>query len=498
MTDHLEEKKIVLFIIVIVLSIISICDLCSIKFMPNTIVYLMIGMFVVFDLATMNILLGIKEKKVKPFQRAFCVLLSMCLLFGCTSVIDIQKKFERIFEALPEVSTLNMQVYTLAESTDANISDLVEKTMGIQTKYDLEHQNTAMQDINNQVSKTGEIKTVEYKDIYELLDALYNKKVDAILLTDDYANALSQSEEFKDFNDKTKSIYTVTQEIVDEHIRDAVPSMANTPFVMAIARNDTFPYDNIKNNTGRTDVNILMTVNPLVKKILLVTITRDSYVPINGELDKMDRLTNSSTFGVDAWENAIEYMMGVDINYFMRINFTAFTNLIDYFGGISFYNPDAFQARKDLMDGKTPGYIYIESGDITLNSLEALAYARERYPFPDGDFTRNRHDAIVMETLIKMISSKENLENIDKFLSAVEGTFITDVTMDDIYKLVKMQLKDNAEWTIETYGVTGEVAMDHSYTGGAGQGSEMMYVVYPDQDMINTARGKIESLLAEH
>ena len=497
--DLIKKISVATAVTMRIAAVFLLISILKLGFIPEEVIFgLAIAMMAV---CTVMLYLAFNKKTgsvLKSAQSVLCVLLSVCMLFGCSGISSTQRKLERMFESMSEISALNMQVYTLSDSGNENLADLVGKTMGIQNKYDVEHQEAAIRDINDQVLINGEIKTSEFDSIYDMVKALYDKQVDAILLTDDYANILAENEEFKDFGTKTKSVYTVTQEIVDKHVRDAVSSMANIPFVIAIARNDTFPYDNIKNNTGRTDVNILMTVNPLVKKILLVTITRDSYVPINGELDKMDRLTNSSSLGVDAWKNAIEYMMGVDINYFMRINFTAFTNLIDYFGGtISFYNPDEFECRNDLMDGKSPGYFHVDARDITLDSKHALAYARERYPFPDGDFTRNRHDAIILETLIKMISSKENLGRIDEFLAAVDGTFVTDVTMNDINQLVKMQLRDNAEWKFETYGVTGEVTMDHSYTGGAGQGSDRMYVVYPNQDMINTAREKIESLLAE-
>ena len=242
----------------------------------------------------------------------------------------------------------------------------------------------------------------------------------------------------------------------------------------------------LNNNRGRTDVNIVAVVNPLVKKILLVTITRDAYLPIGGDVNKMDRLTNASVLGVDAWEGAIEYALGMDINYFVRVNFASLVNIVDSVGGIDVNNPVAFTR-----------YYYFDKGLIHLNGEQALSYVRERKSLSKGDFDRNRNQARVFKAIIDKILNPAIISNFDNLLNAVKGTFVTDFKTEDMYKLVQMQLQDNAQWKYETYSVYGDETYEHSYTLGGGQGSAMMLVSHLDEKRLKTAKQKIADLLDE-
>lgn len=461
--------------------------------------------YILYGLAGINIvsiLLALIKKAGnvgKMLQIALCTVLSGLMIYGCTIVPDYKGRLGRMFTSIPEVSTLNMHVYTLSDSTNEKLTQLVGKKLGVQIMSDTDHQNVALEDIQNRVKKKGQIDIREYEDIYSMVEALYNKEVDAILLTEQYAGIISENADFRDFYNKTKKIYTVTQEIVDENIRKSIPTITNTPFIIAIAGNDSFEYDFIKNNKGRTDVNLILTVNPLVKKILIVTVTRDAYLPINGEIDKMDRLTNASSLGVEAWKKAIEYGFGIKIDKYMRINFTAFINAVQCLGGLDVDNPYYFQAKRRY-GGKEAGdgMVGFNEGLIHINGYEALAYSRERKSLPMGDFDRNMHNAILMECIINKMTSKDVLSNIDSFLKNVEGTFVTDVTSDEIKMLIKMQLEDNVKWQIEKYRVYGDETYEHSYTAGAGQGAEQMIVAHLDENMVKTANEKITALLNEN
>ncbi|MBR3352201.1 MAG: LCP family protein [Lachnospiraceae bacterium] len=461
----------------------------------NYIIYIMVSINVVSALLVFIKKAGNIGKIV---QILLCTVLSGLMVYSCIIIPEYKGRLGRMFTSIPEISVLKMHVYTLKDSTDEKLKNLIGKTIGIQTRSDIEHQDIAMEDIQNQVKKKGVINVKEYEDIYSVVEALYNKEVDAILLTDAYAEIISENADFYNFQNDTKTIYTITQEIVDDNIKKAIPTIVNTPFVIAIAGNDSFEYDFIKNDKGRTDVSMVVAVNPLVKKIVIVTITRDAYLPINGETDKMDRLTNSSTLGVQAWEKAIEYGLGIKIDKYMRINFTSFINAIQYLGGLDVDNPYYFQANRSL-GGKAggTGKVEFKQGIIHINGYEALSYSRERKSLPLGDFDRNIHNAILLKTIIEKIQNQEILSNIDQFLNAVEGTFETDVTIDELNMLIKMQLEDKAKWQFEILRVYGNETIEHSYTLGGGQGEENMYVAHLDENMVKAANERITALLNE-
>ncbi|MBR3352200.1 MAG: LCP family protein [Lachnospiraceae bacterium] len=448
--------------------------------------------YILYGLVVINVLFGFigLYSKVSNFNKILqiiiCGLLSVCMIFVSIVIPDYKGRIEQAFTPVPETTTLYMNVYVLKDSPYEKIRDLINKNMGIQSVVDLDHQKVALEDINNRVKKRGEINYVEYDNIYSSTEALYNGECDAILLTNVYADIVADNTDYEDFYEKTRILYTVTQEIVEEHIQKAIPTITNTPFVVAIAGNDSYDYSLLNNNRGRTDVNIVAIVNPLVKKILLVTITRDAYLPIDGDINKMDRLTNASILGIDAWERAIEYALGMDINYFVRVNFASLINIVDAIGGIDINNPVAFTR-----------IYYFDQGLIHLDGEMALSYVRERKSLHMGDFDRNRNQARVLNAIINKVLSPAIINNFDNLLNAVKGTFVTDFKTEDMYKLVQMQLQDNAKWQFETYSVYGSETFEHSYTLGGGQGSAMMLVAHLDKNRVKTAKQKIFALLDE-
>lgn len=96
--------------------------------------------------------------------------------------------------------------------------------------------------------------------------------------------------------------------------------------------------------TSRSDVNIIMTVNPNTHKILLTTTPRDYYVTIPGiSGEQRDKLTHSGIYGVDASMATLEDIYGIDISYYARFNFTSLVKIVDALGGVDVYSEYAFE-----------------------------------------------------------------------------------------------------------------------------------------------------------
>ena len=171
----------------------------------------------------------------------------------------------------------------------------------------------------------------------------------------------------------------------------------------------------------------------------------------------------------------------LEINYYGEVIFDTFKAIINAVDGVDVDNPYYFYSGQ---------YQYPE-GNIHLYGESALAYCRERHNFPNGDYGRNEHQTIVLKALIQKLLSPAILENYDSLLNALSGQFLTNMDMDDIFKLIAMQLDDNSNWDIITYHLGGEGAMQ----GTASMGwDRMLYTVNLFDSQVNFIRNQIEKM----
>lgn len=224
----------------------------------------------------------------------------------------------------------------------------------------------------------------------------------------------------------------------------------------------------------RSDVNMIVTVNPRTKKVLLTSIPRDSYVKLH-TAQQMDKLTHTGVYGVDETLNTVEDWMGIDINYYVKMNFTAVRDIINAMGGIRVYSPVAF-------DSSLKGYHY-EKGWNDLGGREALYFARERHAFEGQDSIRVENQQRVMKAIIKkMTSSTALLTNYGKVLDAAGNNLTTNMSAAEMKELVKMQLAELAAWDVQSQKLKGEYDMDYV----ASLSSKNKYSVYRvDENSLN-------------
>lgn len=203
----------------------------------------------------------------------------------------------------------------------------------------------------------------------------------------------------------------------------------------------------------RSDVNMIVTVNPVTKKVLLTSIPRDSYVMLH-TAQAMDKLTHSGVYGVDETLNTVQDWLGIDLNYYVKMNFTAVRDIINAMGGIRVYSPVEF-------DSSLRPYHY-KKGWNDLGGRQALFFARERHAFEGQDSIRVENQQRVMKAIIKkMTSSTTLLTSYDDVMAAAGKNMSTNMASKDMTELVKMQITDLAEWDIESQKVTGEYGEDY-------------------------------------
>lgn len=234
----------------------------------------------------------------------------------------------------------------------------------------------------------------------------------------------------------------------------------------------------------RSDVNMLVTVNPVTKKVLLTSIPRDTYVKLH-TAQQMDKLTHTGVYGVDETLNTVEDWLGIDINYYVKMNFTGAKDIINAMDGIAVYSPVAFESS-------LKGYKY-EKGWNAMGGSRALYFARERKAFEGQDSIRVENQQRVIEAIIKKMTSKTTLlTKYGDIMSAAGDNIATNMPASDMTALAKMQITDLSEWDIEKQKIEGEYDMD--YVASLTQ-SQKFSIYRPDQSSVRNCLTGIDNLM---
>lgn len=298
-----------------------------------------------------------------------------------------------------------------------------------------------------------------------------------------YEAFLSDNDIYKDSFKIIKSFSIVT-EAEQTHKVD----ITKDPFVVYLSgidtRSGTLP------SRSLSDVNIVATINPAEHKILLTAIPRDYYVHLAGtpEDSLNDKLTHAGSHGGIALSKAtIEELLGIDINYYARVNFNFVQNLVDAIGGIDI-NSDVDYSFNCWTDRGCTFYPGLNS----VGGRCALAFARERKAYSTGDRHRGENQEQVISLILDKISKSSTLlSNYSGILASLEGTFETNIEMDDITAFFKNQLEDMKSWKVENYNLDGAGGMDVTYS----YPSQALSIMYPNYDTIEAAKAKIYEYL---
>ncbi|MCR4776484.1 MAG: LCP family protein [Saccharofermentans sp.] len=500
--------------IVFIIQALASAALCikafSLGMIPDKYLYgLVIALWLVLMISALLLFVG-TDRPVNAslaVKRAFAVVIAAAI---CFTAVTGYKALSSVKTAVDEVTADNiasgeapvafMNLYVNAKDPARTASDCKSYVVGTAVGENARNSKAAL---NKMAVETGTaVKSKEYASEEDLIYALYRGKLQAVIINSAKAEILTETTEFEGFIGKARLIkeYDITEsdlefipgkpeETSDTRETNPIQSdqaveggITTTPFILYISGSDT---RNKQFKTSRSDVNILMVVNPKTRQILLLNTPRDYYIPnpksAEGERDK---LTHLGLYGVGCSMQGLGDLYGCTVNYSAQINFTGLETLVDELGGITVDNPQEFSVIN--------GYHY-KKGKITLNGKEALAYARERHAFTAGDNMRGQNQMRIITAIINKATSNKSkvLMNYSGILNALSGMFKTSLPSSDIEKLVKMQLTDMAQWKITTYAVTGKNGSETTYSSP----NYKAYVMWPDDRSVAEGASKIRKVM---
>lgn len=476
---YLNKLALVLFIAVAIYFVFTAISTGMLTPLFIALLVLVVGLPVV-------VVLALSLPRSKPMRRAIGSILAMvfCLVFAVgTRYIQIgMNTLNNITTTKAETAT--MTVFVRSDDT-REMEDLLGETFGTLT-LSADNTQAAVDKLNKEYSTT--LTTQSFSATPELVDAILNQDLDVILVDEGQMSVLEDLDGYQNTMDQLRQVKSFQVEIENKNDTQAGNTISETDSVFTVYISGSDSRDSDIMATGRSDVNILATVNTKTRQVLLLNTPRDFYVPLSiaGAYDLPDKLTHAGLYGVDVSKDTLAKYYGIDIDYYFRVNFTGFEDIIDALGGIDVVSEHSFYSTI------APTTIHYQKGENHLSGYEALYYVRERYSFPNGDYQRGVNQMQVIEAVMKKAMSPTILTSYSSMMQAVSNCFKTSVPTDLISSLVRDQLSNpTQDWNIVTYYVSGSGSSEYTYSIP----SQKAYVTIPDETTVATAKDLIQQVV---
>ena len=367
-----------------------------------------------------------------------------------------------------------------------SLMDAASYSFGILADLDRENTDTALQQMASETG--GEVSTKEYSSLTELADGLLKGDCQAIVLNRAYLDVFDEIDNYASFSSQIREI---ASEQVEKLVERNTPAPVQTD-VQAEDSSDTTQDAAVTDQiytifvsgidtrgditaSSRSDVNIVLTVNARTKQVLMISTPRDYYVPLSISNGVPDKLTHAGIYGINVCMDTLNMLYDTDINYYFRLNFAGFVQIIDALGGIT------VDSDYDFTTQNSSGY-HFTKGPNQVNE-QALAFCRERYAFSAGDRQRGKDQMKVIQGVINKATSPDILKNYLSLLDSLSGCFETNIPYDVITSLVKQQLDEGGSWQVLSYSVDGTGDTQKPYSM-----SQKAYVMVPDQTTVDKAK----------
>ncbi len=461
----------ILSVIHIVLTFILLVYLLKLNMLPLK--YFSPICFAVLLLAAMAFLMVFARGRARAFGKLISLFMIVLSALGLYYLVIGYDSAKGLTGANTQTDVIN--IYVMKDDSAATLGDAADYTYGILAVLDRENTDKTVANVESILGSS--IKTEEYEGYVQLVDALFEGQVEAIILNDVYIEPLLEHEEYTGFTTLTKVLHN------DKHTTiidvDTSKDVASKPFALYLSGIDI---EGGINKKSRSDVNIIMVVNPETRNVLLVNTPRDFYMPLSVSGSMGDKLTHAGLYGVTCSMDTLEMFYDIELDYYFRINFTGFEEVIDALGGVTVESPKAFTS----LHGK---YKFVKG----LNEMDgnmALCFVRERYAFSSGDDQRGKNQMALIKAIADKAVSPAFLTNFQALMNSLDGTFETSMSYDQISSLVKKQLDEGGSWTVASYAVSGEGAKMPVYSM-----SSIPYVTVPDYATVDQAKALMQMVL---
>lgn len=456
-------------LILLLSSIFLVGVLVYINLLPTK-YFLAVLSFVIGYNLIVFLLLRIKNLKRKIKKALFILSVFITLIFIVVGVYITKTLGVLLDNGDSKYKLEHYSVIVLKSDNYEKLSDISNLTVGY-------YENSAgSSKANKRLKSEVDVNLKKYSASDTLANDLESKSISAILIEDSIKKIIE--EEAPEFKDQTKVIYTFSIRVKANSTAKDV-NVTKKPFAIYISGIDT--YGEIS-SVSRSDVNIVMVVNPNTKQVLLISVPRDYYVQLHGTTGVRDKLTHAGIYGVDMSVKTLEDLLDMTINYYIKVNFTSVEDIIDALGGVDVYSEYTFVSYS--------GYSF-KKGYNSVNGKQGLDFVRTRKAFASGDRQRGKNQQALIEAMLKKVTSKSIITKYNSLLNSIDGKYQTNMSMKKITSLVKMQLNDMSPWNVTSISLQGTDSNNYTYTY-----YQKLYVMEPNEESVAQAQEAIKAVIS--
>lgn len=465
----MKKDKIAGSIILGVFALVEIVFMGVLFYVRMIPVLLWLGIgFLLFLLAVMVGVLTLTTKKKVSFVMGIILAIISIIIFvlGGTYILNTTSTLSDVSGIKTEIAQVG--IYVREEDSAKTIKDTEVYNYGILKELDRANTDQTVTEIEKELG--CEIQHTEYKGITQLVDGLLNGETGAIVLNHAYLSVLEEVDGYADVTTKIREISVKNVETEIKEKAKAENGEVMTVYISGIDNRGEIVA------SSRSDVNIIAVANLETKQLLLVSTPRDYFVPLSISDGVPDKLTHAGIYGVNVSMDTLGMLYDTEIHNYFRLNFAGFQRIVDALGGITVVSDYDFDSQN------SEGFHFTQ-GENQMNGEQALAFSRERYAFQEGDRQRGKNQMAVIKGVVKKAMSPALLRSYSEILASVEGSFETNLSYEEIGKLIQKQLTNSGEWNIVSYSVdgTGDTLQPYSMSVPA-------YVMIPNEATVTKAK----------
>lgn len=399
--------------------------------------------------------------------------------------------------------------FSLVVLKDSDIEAIAQaKEEDVYTALEMDGKNIEKYKAEFAKAHDFELKLVNDESYIKAAENLLESNAKVMLLNESFRGVIEEAEGLNDFSEKTRVLEKVEVDITpdpEEEAKIQAELDKEEEDLEALAAEKFADFEDGENpeekstmrggnvsgfsvyisgidtyggvySSGRSDVNIVMSVNPKRRSIVLASIPRDTYTNISGV--GYDKLTHAGIYGVQTSRRTVQNLLSIPIKYHARVNFSSLIRMVDVLGGINVHNPVSF----------SQGGYHFPAGNVYLNGTKALAFARNRKSFSSGDFARGQNQMRIIQGMINKAMSPSILTNYQNVLNVIMGSAQTNVPSSLVVNLINNQISNGGGWSFRSVQVSGYGTMGKR---SAAMPGSRLYMMVPYQNSLNQVGGSL-------
>ncbi len=438
-----KSVKIVLVIFLILALIssgVSIFDLYLLRSLESFQKYIYVAIFILVFLDALFFIkvgkrFGKKVKKRKRPLKSKALITFLILYFLITALFAGIATYAYLFLGSfnKDTVTYSSSLVVMSENEATDIKDIKNYNIGILKDKQSAEGYIIPQEVIKEKKLEDYNNIKKYNNYSSMIADLYSGDVDAIFISSNYVSMFTSIEAYQNIESDTKVVYEQEKKMKkvssQKQKKKSSTKKVSDPFTILLMGVDTTEEGLSKNTVANGDSLILITFDPTTLNATMLSIPRDSYVPIACWSNKAEnKITHAAGYGSECMINTIENYFDVTIDYYAKINFKGLVHLVDALGGIDVEVP------KDLCtdDSSRTEIVCIQAGMQHLNGEGALVLARNRKQLSGGDLDRGQNQQLVIKALLNKARTIRSASKFLEVLNTISNNLDTNFTTDQI------------------------------------------------------------------